>query len=208
MRRALAGAAMSALLAACSGASPNTGGNTTGYVSGDGSITVVPVEDRRPAPVLAGIDLHGKPLSADELGADVPGADVRGGAVLVVNVWGSWCAPCRREAPVLAKAALTYRERGVRFLGLLSRDKPAAALAFNRAFNVPYPSLQDPGGRLQLRFADSLPGQAVPNTWVIDRDGRVAARIMAEVSESTLRSVLDEVGLDTPAATRPPGVPK
>jgi len=196
MRRALAGAAVVALLAACSG--PSSGENTTGYVSGDGSITVVPSAERKPAPVLAGIDLEGKPLSADDLGADV----------LVVNVWGSWCAPCRREAPVLAKAARTYRERGVRFLGLLSRDKPAAALAFNRAFDVPYPSLQDPGGRLQLRFADSLPGQAVPNTWVIDREGRVAARVMAEVSESTLRSVLDEVGLDTPAATRPPGVPK
>jgi thiol-disulfide isomerase/thioredoxin len=187
MRRALAGAAVLALLAACSGASPtgNTAENTTGYVSGDGSITVVPAAERQPAPVLAGIDLHGKALSADDLG----------GEVLVVNVWGSWCAPCRREAPVLAKAARTYRERGVRFLGLLSRDKPAAALAFNRAFDVPYPSLQDPGGRLQLRFADSLPGQAVPNTWVIDREGRVAARIMAEVSESTLRSVLDEVGV-------------
>lgn len=183
MRRALTGAAVLALLAACSG--PSDTENTTGYVSGDGSITVVPVGERRPAPVLAGIDLHGKPLSADDLGDEV----------LVVNVWGSWCAPCRREAPVLAKAARTYRERGVRFLGLLSRDKPAAALAFNRAFHVPYPSLQDPGGRLQLRFADSLPGQAVPNTWVIDRKGRVAARIMAEVSASTLRSVLDEVGV-------------
>lgn len=192
MRRALASAAALALLTACSGAPPTRSAaeNTTGYVSGDGSITVVPVAERRQAPVLAGIDLHGKPLSADDLGADIPG-----GEVLVVNVWGSWCAPCRREAPVLAEAARTYRERGVRFLGLLSRDKPAAALAFNRAFHVPYPSLQDPGGRLQLRFADSLPGQAVPNTWVIDRKGRVAVRIMAEVSESTLRSVLDEVGV-------------
>jgi peroxiredoxin len=92
---------------------------------------------------------------------------------------------------------------------LLSRDKPASALAFNRAFKVPYPSLQDPGGRLQLRFADSLPGQAVPNTWVIDRRGRVAARIMAEVTAPTLRNVIDEVGLDTTptASTRPPAAP-
>lgn len=187
MLRALAGAAVLALLTACAGASPgeNSGENTTGYISGDGSITVVPPGERKPAPTLAGIDLGGKPLSAADLG----------GEVLVVNVWGSWCAPCRREAPVLAKAARDHRDRGVRFLGLLSRDKPAAALAFNRAFDVPYPSLQDPGGRLQLRFADSLPGQAVPNTWVIDREGRVAARIMAEVSEPMLRSVLDEVGV-------------
>lgn len=172
-----------ALIAGCSNAA--SGDNTTGYVSGDGSITVVPAAERKPAPELAGIDLHGKPLSSADLGGDV----------LVVNVWGSWCAPCRREAPVLAEAARTYRDDGVRFLGLLSRDKPAAALAFNRTFAVPYPSLQDPGGRLQLRFADSLPGQAVPNTWVIDSKGRVAVRIMAEVTESTMRSVLDEVGV-------------
>jgi thiol-disulfide isomerase/thioredoxin len=175
------------LLSACSGG--GSGANSTGYVSGDGSITVVPPAERKPAPTLAGVDLHGEPLTAGELG----------GTFLVVNVWGSWCAPCRREAPVLAEAARRYEDRGVRFLGLLSRDKPAAALAFNRTFKVPYPSLQDPGGRLQLRFSDSLPGQAVPNTWVIDSRGRVAARIMAEISESTLRTVLDEVGVPAQA---------
>jgi thiol-disulfide isomerase/thioredoxin len=180
---ALVGQAAVLLLSACSGSGSTT--SSTGYVSGDGSITVVAPADRKPAPKLAGVDLHGKPLSASDLG----------GSVLVVNVWGSWCAPCRREAPVLAAAARRYENRGVRFLGLLSRDKPAAALAFNRTFRIPYPSLQDPGGRLQLRFSDSLPGQAVPNTWVIDSRGRVAARIMAELSASTLRDVLDEVGV-------------
>ena len=192
MRRlipALASAALMAMLAGCSGT--NSGGNSTGYVSGDGSITVLPPSERKPVPQLSGIDLNGEPLSADDLGG---GGTSRGrGNILVVNVWGSWCAPCRREAPVLAAAARRYDERGVRFLGLLSRDKPAAALAFNRHFKVPYPSLQDPGGRLQLRFADSLPGQAVPNTWIIDRRGRVAARIMSELTASTLRDVLDEV---------------
>lgn len=178
---ALAAIAAPVLLSACAGSTSEA--NSTGYVSGDGSITVVPVAERKPAPRLAGKDLHGKPLAADDLRAKI----------LVVNVWGSWCAPCRREAPVLAAAARRDEDRGVRFLGLLSRDKPASALAFNRAFKVPYPSLQDPGGRLQLRFADSLPGQAVPNTWVIDRRGRVAARIMAEVTAPTLRNVIDEV---------------
>lgn len=176
-------AAALVLLAGCS--SGTAGDSTAGYVSGDGSITVVPAAQRKPAPTLAGIDLRGRPLAATDLGADI----------LVVNVWGSWCAPCRREAPILAKAARTYSDHGVRFVGLLSRDKPAAALAFNRTFDIAYPSLQDPGGRLQLRFADSLPGQAVPNTWVIDRRGRVAARVMGELSEATLRTVLEEAGL-------------
>lgn len=170
-----------ALLSACSGFGSTP--TTAGFASGDGTITVVPPAERKPAPELAGIDLHGKPLNADDLDAKI----------LVVNVWGSWCSPCRREAPVLAAAAKRYEDRGVRFLGLLSRDKPAAALAFNQKFKVPYPSLQDPGGRLQLGFADSLPGQAVPNTWVIDSRGRVAARIMGEATASTLRSVIDEV---------------
>lgn len=169
-----------ALVAGCSGGQPGNG--TSGYVSGDGSITVVPPAQRRPAPKLAGIDLYGKHLSS----ADYPGRP------LVVNVWGSWCAPCRREAPILAAASRKYGLR-VQFIGLLSRDKPASALAFNRTFKVPYPSLQDPGGRLQLRFANSLPGQAVPNTWVIDERGRVAARVLGELTESTLRDLLDEV---------------
>lgn len=169
------------LLSACSGV--DTASNTTGFASGDGSITVVPPTERKSAPRLAGIDLHGNPLDANDLKAKI----------LVVNVWGSWCSPCRREAPVLAAAARRYEDRGVRFLGLLSRDKPAAALAFNQKFKVPYPSLQDPGGRLQLGFAESLPGQAVPNTWVIDSRGRVAARILGEATAPTLRSVIDEV---------------
>lgn len=179
--RPLVGLVALALLSACSGFGSTP--TTAGFASGDGTITVVPPAERKPAPELAGIDLHGKPLNADDLDAKI----------LVVNVWGSWCSPCRREAPVLAAAAKRYEDRGVRFLGLLSRDKPAAALAFNQKFKVPYPSLQDPGGRLQLGFADSLPGQAVPNTWVIDSRGRVAARIMGEATASTLRSVIDEV---------------
>jgi thiol-disulfide isomerase/thioredoxin len=170
------------LLASCSGV--GTGESTEGFVSSNRAITVVPAGDREPAPNLTGLDLNGHPLSSDEL---------RGGSrVLVVNVWGSWCAPCRREAPVLAEVARRNAKRGVAFVGLLSRDKPPSALAFVRRFDVAYPSLQDSGGRLQLLFADSLPSQGVPTTWVIDRDGRVAARILGEVSKGTLDGLIDD----------------
>ena len=180
MRRTAA--ALVLLLAGCGGV--GTGESTEGFVSSNRTITVVPVDEREPAPVLSGLDLHGEPLSSAEL---------RGtNRVLVVNVWGSWCAPCRREAPVLADLSGSNAKRGVAFLGLLSRDKPPSALAFVRRFGVTYPSLQDAGGRLQLLFADSLPSQGVPTTWVIDRRGRVAARILGEVTRGTLDGLIDD----------------
>jgi thiol-disulfide isomerase/thioredoxin len=178
----LAALAAAALLGGCG--SVGTGGSTGGYVSGDRTITVIPVAQRKPAPELAGIDLSGEQLTAAQLR--------RSNRVLVVNVWGSWCGPCRREAPVLSAVSTKYAERGVAFLGLLSRDKPAAASAFVRRFDLNYPSLQDPGGRLQLKFADTLPSQGIPTTWIIDRHGRVAARVLVEVTKSTLVGLIDD----------------
>lgn len=184
MRARLGLAVGSALMvvAGCGGAGST--GSTEGFVSSNRTITVVPVAERRPAPDLVGLDLDGKRLSAAELRGE--------NGVLVVNVWGSWCAPCRREAPVLAEAARRYAKRDVAFVGLLSRDKPATAQAFARRFDVTYPSLQDPGGRLQLRFADSLPSQGIPTTWIIDRKGRVAVRVLAEVTRGTLEGLIDD----------------
>jgi len=181
--RARLGLAVGSALVALAGCG-STPGSTEGYVSSNRTITVVPVAERVPAPELAGLDLQGKPLSTADLRA--------GNRVLVVNVWGSWCAPCRREAPVLADASRRYAARGVAFVGLLSRDKPATASAFARRFDVAYPSLQDPGGRLQLKFADSLPSQGIPTTWIIDREGRVAARVLAEVTKGTLDGLIDD----------------
>jgi thiol-disulfide isomerase/thioredoxin len=180
--RRLAALAAISLLAGCG--SVGSGGSTGGYVSGDRTITVVPVADRQPAPELSGVDLNGTRLSSDDL--------LRTHRVLVVNVWGSWCGPCRREAPVLSAVSKQYAKRGVAFLGLLSRDKPAAASAFVRRFDLNYPSLQDRGGRLQLRFAETLPSQGIPTTWVIDRHGRVAARVLVEVTKPTLVGLIDD----------------
>jgi peroxiredoxin len=182
-QRARLGLAIGSALMALAGCG-SSGGSTEGFVSSNRTITVVPVAERKPAPILAGLDLQGRPLSS---------ADLRGDRrILVVNVWGSWCAPCRREAPVLADASRRYAKRGVAFVGLLSRDKPATATAFARRFDVTYPSLQDSGGRLQLRFADSLPSQGIPTTWIIDRNGRVAVRVLAEVTKGTLDGLIDD----------------
>ncbi len=170
------------LLAGCSGV--GTEGSTGGYVSGSKFVTYVEPDDRSPAPELSGETLEGEQLSSEEFA----------GRTLVVNVWGSWCPPCRAEAPVLEQVAGDYADRGVQFLGLNVRDDLAAARAFERRQGVSYPSIVDAGGRNQLGFADSLPSQAIPTTWVIDEQGRVAARIVdPQLRESTLTAVIDDV---------------
>lgn len=167
-------------LTGCAAAEPTS---TAGYISQDGTITTVPAGERQAAPELSGEGLDGEPLSTAELAGDV----------LVVNVWGSWCPPCRAEAPALRRASERYADQGVSFLGLLVRDEPEAARAFNRRHDIDYPSIVDRDGRQQLGFADSLPAQAIPTTWVIDREGRVAARVVDEVSAATLSGLLDDV---------------
>jgi thiol-disulfide isomerase/thioredoxin len=174
------------VLAACGGAGNR--GTTNGFVSGDGSITTVDVADREKAPVLEGEGLDGRPLST----ADFAGKTV------VVNLWGPWCAPCLAEAPELNEVATQYADKGVQFVGVLTRSKdPASAIAFNRNKGITYPSFKDQGGKLELGFNDSLPTLAIPTTWIIDSKGRVAARVLDKVSASTLANLIDDVQKST-----------
>jgi peroxiredoxin len=141
------------------------------------------VADRRPAPDVAGSTLDGERLSL---------ADLRG-HVVVVNVWGSWCVPCREEAPDLARVARETRAQGVRFVGLDVRDNPASARAFVRRYGITYPSLVDSNGSLLLAFDGIIPISAVPSTVVIDPEGRIAARVIGKTTYRTLRGVIDDV---------------
>lgn len=168
-----------ALVAGCS----STQTNTEGFVSGDGSLTVLSVEERPDAPVIDGVTLD------DEIWTS---ADVTN-KVIVYNVWGSWCAPCRSEAPALAEASRTLADQAV-FVGLNTRDyEKAAPRAFVRTFEVPYVNLYDPDGALLLRFSGQLPPNAIPSTIVVDLEGRVAARIIGETTEATLVGVVQDV---------------
>ena len=180
--RMLASLMAVAVLAGCSSAT-QADETTGGFVAGDGSISVPKVSERKPAPQLSGETLDGRQVSL----ADFTGRTV------VVNVWGSWCADCRVEAP--AFAALD-EELGddVQFLGINIRDSRAAAQAYDENFGITYPSIYDDTGQAVLGFRDSLPSMAVPTTWVIAPDGTVAARMLGAVSESTLRGLIEDAG--------------
>lgn len=181
MKRLLVIAATVLALTACGGAEATDSG--AGFVGGDGSIIVIDPADRVPAPELVGTMLDGETYSL---------ADDRG-EIVVMNVWASWCAPCRAEAPELEQVWDEVRGEGVQFIGLNTRDSELAAQRFVQTMGLTFPSVQDSDGRLQLLFSDSLPPQAIPSTLVVDRQGRVAARMLGKVSAATLRGVIDEV---------------
>ena len=169
-------------LAGCSGASGDT--DTSGYVSGAGQITVVPAAERKEAPVLSGDDLEGNALTTADWA----------GQTIVVNVWGPWCPPCRKEMPALQEVSEQYADKDVKFVGVLNRSKSDTALAFNKKVGVTYPTFADQGGRLELKFNDSLPTIAVPTTWIIDPSGKVAVRIAVDgLTASTLAGLIDDV---------------
>ena len=169
------------LVGGCSAAGSTTG--TQGFVSGSGAVSVVDPEEREPAPVVAGTTLTGERLSLADFAGDV----------VVLNVWGSWCPPCRAEAPELSAAARRLARDGVKFLGIDVRDNPATARAFVAAADIPYPSISDQSGSTLLGFRGTLPPNAIPSTLVVDADGDVAARVLGPVTESTLVGLVRDV---------------
>ena len=187
-RRTLAAAAAAVAgalaLTACGEDATSSGGNTQ-FVSGTGQLTVVKASDRLAAP-----DISGETTDGEELAL----ADYRG-KVVVLNVWGSWCAPCRAEAPNLRKVSEDTADRGVQFVGINTRDLDVAnAQAFDRGFNIEYPSLYDPSGKLILKFPEnSLSPQAIPSTLILDREGRIAVRALKPLAEEELRKALEPV---------------
>ncbi|WP_439951622.1 TlpA family protein disulfide reductase [Actinomadura macra] len=170
--------ALCGLLAGCAGsgaAEDGTGGNGNRFISGDGNVTEFTPGDRKSVQDVTGEGLDGKPFRL---------ADLKG-KVTVVNFWASWCAPCRGEAPSLNQVYTENKPKGVEFLGVNFKDAKDNAKAFERKFKVAYPSLFDADGRVTLAFRE-VPPSAVPSTLVLDRQGRITARIIGATTYSKL----------------------
>lgn len=195
---ALAAAGLGIAVAGClyaAGAATDRGGRGASpgpasvAVSAGSAAAVVDSGARPPAPALEGADLDGKPVSLAEFR----------GQVVVLNVWGSWCGPCRAEADDLARLSGRTRAQGVRFLGINTRDRDReAAQSFVRAHGLGFPSLHDPTGELLLRFPPALLNpQTIPSTLVIDRRGRIAVSIGGAVTDEELGPLLARVAGET-----------
>lgn len=181
---ALAAAAMLSVsvLAACTSNGGIESGNNQGFVSADTGLEVIPRDDREAAPAVTGTTLGGEDMSLADFAGDV----------VVMNLWASWCGPCRGEAPALQEVYQTSRKKGVQFLGINTRDQDSAARAFEDGFGITYPSLVDTSGEIQLTLRDFLP-PFTPSSVVIDREGRVAARIVGPTTYNELSGLVDDI---------------
>ena len=113
------------------------------------------------------------------------------GRVVVVNFWYAACPPCRVEAPLLSAAAAKYAAEPVDFIGVNVRDSADTARSFEREFDIPYPSILDQGsGAVQLAFRGKIAPNAVPTTLVLDRTGRVAARVVGQLPDQAILDAL------------------
>jgi thiol-disulfide isomerase/thioredoxin len=115
------------------------------------------------------------------------------GKVVVVNFWYAGCPPCRAESPTLNALSEQYGS-DVRFVGVNVSDDSATAALFEKTHTTPYPSIvdQEEGASVQLAFAAIKPPKAVPSTFVLDRKGRVTARMVGLANKSNLNQLIED----------------
>jgi thiol-disulfide isomerase/thioredoxin len=175
------------ILASCArtGADEQTqNAGQVGYPTVPRNLTRISPDQRQVLPTVSGPALGSNQTISTQ--------DYRG-KVVVINVWGSWCPPCRKEAPDLQAASVETKDVA-QFVGVTSKDyDPAPAEAFVRSFKITYPSIYDPTGKVLLAFAGELPPSAIPSTMIIDREGRLAVRVLSEVSKITLVDMINDV---------------
>jgi thiol-disulfide isomerase/thioredoxin len=152
-----------------------------GYITGEGVVTTIAPADRDDVPDVSGSTIQGTTADiADHLGK-----------VTVLNIWASWCPPCRSEADDLVAASRALPRTP--FLGIDVRDERSAAEAFVRSHDVPYESIFDEDGDTMLSFYGMLSPNSLPSTFVIDQQGRIAALVLGSVTTSTLVGLVEDV---------------
>ncbi|MFF8960523.1 TlpA disulfide reductase family protein [Streptomyces sp. NPDC014894] len=174
------------VLSACGGegAGKTGGGDDSNFVTNTGGISTVAHGERKSTGDLSGETLDGGQLDV---------ADLKG-KIVVLNVWGSWCPPCRLEAAHFVKVSKDLKPKGVEFVGINTRDRQKGpALSFEKDYGVEYPSLFDPAGKLLVNGfpKGTLAPQAIPSTVVLDREGKIAARSLMALNEKQLRKMID-----------------
>jgi thiol-disulfide isomerase/thioredoxin len=208
-RLVMAGAALatllagcSGLLAGCSGRDAVAQGGTFEFVSPGGKTDILydpPASRSRPGP-LSGPDLADP---AHTLSLDDP---IFAGNVVVLNVWGQWCGPCRAEVSQLQQVYDATRGSGASFLGIDVRDNNRqAALDFVDDRAVTFPSIYDPAMRTLIAFGGKYPTTVIPSTLVLDRQHRVAAVFLRELLAADLQPVVQRLVQEAPAGQTTPG---
>ncbi|MEE3063729.1 MAG: TlpA disulfide reductase family protein [Actinomycetota bacterium] len=200
---AVAVLAICGLLTGCSaGHDAVAQGGTFEFVSPGGKTDIFydpPSSRSRPGP-LAGPDLAdpSHTMSLDD--------SIFSGNVVVINVWGQWCGPCRAEVTQLQQVYDATRESGASFLGIDVRDNNRqAALDFVNDRAISYPSIYDPAMRTLIAFGGKYPTTVIPSTLVLDRQHRVAAVFLRELLASDLRPVVQKLTQEAPPGVQPPG---
>ena len=156
-------------------------GENTGYVAADGAIVEIPEADRGEPVEFGGVTESGDELDSGDLA----------GQVTVVNFWYAGCAPCRVEAADLESVWKDFEGEGVSFVGVNTRDQADTATAFADEYGITYPSLIDVDtAQAKLAFAEATPIAATPTTLVLDKQGRVAARIIGPIDGTSILSTL------------------